>query len=326
MEILHQILEKIRAYDRILIFRHKRLDGDCVGASKGLKAILQLTFPEKEILIPDTQVSNYLAFLGPDDGEIPEEKYADALGIVVDTATSDRISNPNFRLCKELIKIDHHIPVEDYADLAWVEEERSSACELITAFYEGLRSQLKLDKEGATYLYAGMVTDSGRFQFRSVSGDTHRLAGLLLDFQVDTDTLFARLYMRTFDELRFKAHVYQNMEVTENGVAYIYVSRAMKKQFGLTNEAASSCVSFLENIEGCLCWLAFIENDEPDSAIRVRLRSRFVPVNTIAERYHGGGHACACGATVYDRQEVYSLIRETDAHIKHFKETNEGWL
>jgi phosphoesterase RecJ-like protein len=326
MEILHQILEKIRAYDRILIFRHKRLDGDCVGASKGLKAILQLTFPEKEILIPDTQVSNYLAFLGPDDGEIPEEKYADALGIVVDTATSDRISNPNFRLCKELIKIDHHIPVEDYADLAWVEEERSSACELITAFYEGLRSQLKLDKEGATYLYAGMVTDSGRFQFRSVSGDTHRLAGLLLDFQVDTDTLFARLYMRTFDELRFKAHVYQNMEVTENGVAYIYVSRAMKKQFGLTNEAASSCVSFLENIEGCLCWLAFIENDEPDSAIRVRLRSRFVPVNTIAERYHGGGHACACGATVYDRQEVYSLIRETDAHIKQFKETHEGWL
>lgn len=326
MEILHQILEKIRAYDRILIFRHKRLDGDCVGASKGLKAILQLTFPEKEILIPDTQVSNYLAFLGPDDGEIPEEKYADALGIVVDTATSDRISNPNFRLCKELIKIDHHIPVEDYAPLAWVEEHRSSACELIAAFYEGLRSELKLDKQGATYLYAGMVTDSGRFQFRSVSGDTHRLAGMLLDFDVDTDVLFARLYMRTFDELRFKAHVYQNMEVTENGVAYIYVSRAMKKQFGLTNEAASSCVGFLENIEGCLCWLAFIENDEPDSAIRVRLRSRFVPVNTIAERYHGGGHACACGATVYDRQEVYSLIRETDAHIKHFKETNEGWL
>ena len=106
MEILQQILEKIRAYDRILIFRHKRLDGDCVGASKGLKAILQLTFPEKEILIPDTQVSNYLAFLGPDDGEIPEEKYADALGIVVDTATSDRISNPNFRLCKELIDVN----------------------------------------------------------------------------------------------------------------------------------------------------------------------------------------------------------------------------
>ena len=326
MEIINEILNKIEQYDRILIFRHKRLDGDCVGASKGLKAMLQLTWPEKEILIPDTQVSDYLAFLGADDGEISEEKYADALGIVVDTATADRISNPNFRLCKELIKIDHHIPVEDYAPLCWVEEERSSCCEIIARFYELCKDKLKLDKQAATYLYTGLVTDSGRFQFRSVSGDTHRLAGMLLDFGVETDVLFARLYMRTFDELKFKAHVYQNMEVTENGVAYIYVSRAMKKQFHLTNEAASSCVSFLENMEGCLCWLAFIENDEPDSAIRVRLRSRFVPVNTIAERYHGGGHACACGATVYDRQEVYSLIRETDAHIKAFKETHEGWL
>ena len=324
--IIQEILDKIRQYDRILIFRHTRLDGDCVGASKGLKAMLKLTFPEKEILIPDTQTSDYLAFLGPDDGEIPAADYADALGIVVDTATSDRISNPNYKLCKELIKIDHHIPVEDYAPLCWVEEERSSACELITLFYAEAQGQLKLDKEAATYLYTGMVTDSGRFQFRSVSGDTHRLAGLLLDMGVDTDTLFARLYMRSFDELRFKAHVYQNMEVTENGVAYIYVSRAMKKEFGLTAEAASSCVGFLENIEGCLCWLAFIENDEPDNAIRVRLRSRFVPVNTIAERFHGGGHACACGATVYDRQEVYSLIRETDAHIKQYKQTHEGWL
>ena len=326
LSLMNQILEKIRSYDRILIFRHKRLDGDCVGSSKGLKAILKLSFPEKEILLPDTQVSDYLAFLGPDDGQIPEEKYADALGIVLDTATSDRISNPNYKLCKELIKIDHHIPVENYAPLCWVEQERSSACELVALFYDSLRQELKLDKAGATYLYTGMVTDSGRFQFRSVSGDTHRLAGMLLDFGVDTDTLFAHLYMRTFDELRFKAHVYQNMEVTENGVAYIYVSRAMKKQFGLTSESASACVGFLENIEGCLCWLAFIENDEPDSAIRVRLRSRFVPVNTVAERYHGGGHACACGATVYDRQEVYSLIRETDAHIKQFKETHEGWL
>ena len=326
MNITSEILNKIESYDRILIFRHKRLDGDCVGASKGLKAMLKLTYPGKEILIPDTQTTDYLAFLGTDDGEIPEEMYADALGIVVDTATADRISNPNFRLCKELVKIDHHIPVEDYAPLCWVEEARSSCCELIARFYELCQDKLKLDKQAATYLYTGLVTDSGRFQFRSVSGDTHRLAGMLLDFGVETDVLFAHLYMRTFDELKFKAHVYQNMEITENGVAYIYVSRAMKKQFNLTNEAASSCVSFLENMEGCLCWLAFIENDEPDSAIRVRLRSRFVPVNTIAERYHGGGHACACGATVYDRQEVYSLIRETDAHIKHFKETNEGWL
>lgn len=326
LPVMQQILDKICQYDRILIFRHKRLDGDCVGASMGLKAILKRSFPQKEVLIADSQTSEYLAFLGSGDGPIPPEKYPEALGIVVDTATAERISDPNFRLCRELIKIDHHIPVEDYAPLQWVEEHRSSACELIVRFYEAFRDRLQLDTEGATYLYTGLVTDSGRFQFRSVSGDTHRLAGLLLDKGVDTDTLFARLYLRSFRQLKFKAHVYQNMEVTENGVAWIYVSRATKKEFGLSNEAASSCVSYLENIEGCLCWMAFIENDEPDPSIRVRLRSRFVPVNTLAERFHGGGHACACGATVYDRQELYALIREADAHVAQYKRTHEGWL
>ena len=326
MENLQRILDKIKEYDRILIFRHKRMDGDCTGATKGLKAILQATFPEKDIRIPDTQHSDFLAFLGPDDGEIPEALYADALGIILDTGTADRISNPNFRLCKELIKIDHHIPVDAYAPLEWVEEERSSACEMVAQFYAHFSQELKLTREAATYLYTGMVTDSGRFQFRGVSGDTMRLAGLLLDQNIDTDWIYSNLYLRGFHELKFKARVYDEMCVTENGVAYIYVSREMKKTFGLTNESASAVVSYLENIKGCLCWLAFIENDEPDNTIRVRLRSRYVAINTIAERYRGGGHACASGATVYDQAEVEALLRDADALVKEYKETNEGWL
>jgi phosphoesterase RecJ-like protein len=34
--VMTQILDKIKEYDRIMIFRHVRNDGDCVGASKGL--------------------------------------------------------------------------------------------------------------------------------------------------------------------------------------------------------------------------------------------------------------------------------------------------
>ena len=326
MENLQKILNKIKEYDRIFIFRHKRMDGDCTGATKGLKAILKATFPEKDVRIPDVQTSDFLAFLGPDDGDVPAELYADALGIVLDTGTAERISNPSFRLCKELIKIDHHIPVDAYAPLEWVEEERSSACEMVVAFYSHFSQELKLTQEAATYLYTGMVTDSGRFQFRGVSGDTMRRAGLLLDQGIDTDWIYSNLYLRGFEELKFKARVYQEMSVTENGVAYIYVSREMKETFGLTNESASAVVSYLENIKGCLCWLAFIENDEPDTTIRVRLRSRYVAINSIAENYRGGGHACASGATVYNQEEVEALIRDADALVKTYKETNEGWL
>ena len=322
-EIMRRILEKIKEYDRILIFRHMRMDGDCAGATKGLQRILKLTFPQKDIRIADFQHSDFLAFMGVGKEEIPDEDYAAALGIVLDTATAERISNQKFRLCKELVKIDHHIPVDDYADYIWVEEERSSACEMVAYFYQTFRDELQIDREAATFIYTGMVTDSGRFQFSSVNGDTMRLAGMLLDQGIDTDTLYANLYLRDFNELKFKAEVYNKMQVTENGVAYIYVSKEMKAQFGLTTESASAVVSYLENIRGCLCWIAFIETDEN---IRVRLRSRFAPINVIAEHYRGGGHACASGATVYNGEEVAALLRDADDHIKAYKETHEDWL
>ena len=43
------ILEKIRAYDRIILHRHSNPDGDAIGSQVGLKHILKENFPEKEI-------------------------------------------------------------------------------------------------------------------------------------------------------------------------------------------------------------------------------------------------------------------------------------
>ena len=107
-----QVLDTIKEYDRIIIFRHFRPDGDAVGSTKGLKRILQLSFPEKEIVLQNCDFSDYLSFLGGEEALKDDEFYADALGIVIDTATAERISNKKFSLCKKLIKIDHHIDVE----------------------------------------------------------------------------------------------------------------------------------------------------------------------------------------------------------------------
>ena len=70
--------------------------------------------------------------------------------------------------------------------------------------------------------------------------------------------------------------------------------------------------------------MAFIQND--DGSIRVRLRSRFVTVSELAEKYHGGGHACASGATVYSKAEMDELIKAADERLKEYKQRNEGWL
>ncbi len=318
------ILDKIKQYDKIIIFRHKRPDGDAVGSTKGLREILRLTFPEKDIRLINCDYADYVAFLGDEDAAVEDSFYSDALAIVLDTATADRISNQKFSLCREIIKLDHHINLEHYGDYEWVEEERSSVCEMVADFYRTFKDELKMSKEAATYIYTGMVTDSGRFRFRSVSGETLRLAGMLLDEGIDLDTLHANLYMKEFHTLKFQAYVYEQMQITENGVAYLHVTREMQELFSLTYEEASASVSYMESIKNSLIWIAFIDND--DGSIRVRLRSRFVTVNPIAEKYHGGGHACACGATVYSKEEMQSLISDTDARLKEYKENNEGWL
>ena len=325
-EIKQTIFNKIKEYSTIMLFRHVRNDGDCVGATKGMKALITATWRSKQVYIIDADTAKYLEFMGPEDEEVADEVYENALGIVLDTASEARISNKKYTLCKELIKIDHHIPLEQYGSIQWVEEERSSCCEMIVDFYETFRDQMVLTSEAATHLYTGMVTDSGRFKYEGVSGNTLRCAATLLDVGVDTETLFARLYLEAFEYLKFKAAIYERMQITPNGVAYIFVDKAMQQEFSLNLEQSSAIIGNLDSIRGCISWIAFIETGDEAGSIRVRLRSRFVHINSIAEKYHGGGHACASGATVYSIEEMHDLLNDTDALVKEYKETHEGWL
>ena len=324
IENMRQILDKIKEYQRIIIFRHKRPDGDAVGSTKGLREILRLTYPEKEVLLLNADYSDYVSFLGDEDAPVADDYYATALGIVIDTATSDRISNPKYALCREVVRIDHHIDNNPYTEISWVEEHKSSSCEMIAEFYYTFRDELKINKQAAEYIFTGIVTDSGRFRFRSVSGDTMRLAGMLLDIGIDTDTIYAHLYMKNFDELKFQSYILGRIKRTENGVAYLFVDKKMQEKFGMTQEQASATVSHMDSIKDSLIWLAFIECD--DGSIRVRLRSRFVTINKLAERYGGGGHACASGATVYSKKEMKALLGEADVILRDYKANNEGWL
>lgn len=322
--VMKQILDKIKQYDRIIITRHIRPDGDAIGSSKGLREILRLSFPEKEIYIQTNDGSDYLAFLGADDAPIAPEKYDDALVIVLDTATADRISNDNVARAKEVVKIDHHIDVKPYGDLCWIEDWRSSTCEMVAYFYDTFKAELKIDKTAATYVFCGMVTDSGRFRYEATNGDTMRLAGMLLDTGIDTETLYSHLYLEDFSYLKFQAYVYKKMKISPNGVVYLYVDKAMQRKFRLTSEQASEAVSFLKGIKGCIAQLAFIAMK--DGTIRVRLRSRFMPINALAEKYGGGGHAFTCGATLHKASEIKPVVADADAMVADYKANNKGWL
>ena len=320
LEIKQEILNKIKAYDKIVISRHQRPDGDAVGSTMGLMKILKLTYPEKKIVLVGEDVCDYVSFLGEELSNVSDEEMKESLLIVLDTGNTGRISNSRYEMAKEIIKIDHHVEVEKYGDVQWVEDFRSSVCEMVVDFYVTFKDELKIDKDAALCLYTGMVTDSGRFQYSETTGETLRLAGVLLDMGIDTQTLYARLYLEEFDYLKFQSYVFGQMKLSKNGVAYVYVDKKMQEEFSLSHEQASNVVSLLSGIKGSIIWLAFIDNE--DGTTRVRLRSRFVTINKLAEKYGGGGHACASGATVHSPEEMQKLIDEADELIKDYKTNN----
>lgn len=323
-EVMTQILNKIKEYNKIIISRHLRPDGDCVGSSMGLKEILKDSYPDKDIRVINTDYAKYLEFLGEEDQQVDESFYNDALVIVVDTSNSGRCSNPNFSKGKEVIKIDHHIETDPFGTICWVEEEKVAVCEMIVEFYDLFKDELVLSQKAAECLFTGIVTDSGRFKFSSVDGNTMRNTGILIDTGINIEEVYGQLYLKSKNELLLQGALLRKVAFTKEGIAYIIINRKIQKKYNLLPEEASAQISLIEGIKGSIIWVAFIENDKKE--YRVRLRSRYVAINKVAERHSGGGHERASGATAYNKKEIYQILDELDVVCKEYREKNQECL
>lgn len=311
---MKRILDKIKAYDTIIIHGHKRPDGDCYGAQFGLKDIIKRSFPGKKVYVVGQRAS-YVDYVGRID-TIEDDVYENALSIVVDTAIQERISDPRYTMGKEIIKIDHHIPVEDYGDLIWVDTTFPSCAQMITYFYYKFKDELKLSLEGAIALYTGIVTDTGRFRYRGVSQLTHQLAGILLGKGVDVEFIDGHLSKESLPMIKLKGYVYTHYE-TSGGFIYVKMTRDVIEEHQVSDEQAASVVNALGGIDGYPVWALFIEY--PDE-IRIRLRSSGPTINELANQYGGGGHAKASGAKLNNWDELDGFLRDVNEVINKWKQ------
>ena len=129
---MNEIIEKIQAYDTIIIHRHQNPDPDAIGSQVGLRDLLRTHFPQKRVLATgyDEPTLTWLAEMDT----VSDEDYAGALVIVCDTANTPRIDDKRYTNGDFLIKIDHHPNDDAYGDLLWVDTESSSTSELIALF------------------------------------------------------------------------------------------------------------------------------------------------------------------------------------------------
>ena len=312
------ILNKIKEYNRILIFGHERPDGDCIGSQYGLYYILKESFPNKEIYVTG-EVSEYVSFIGRPE-MINDSLFKGSLAICVDCANGERLSDQRYKNCDYSIKIDHHPAVDSFCDYEYVDTKAPACAQIITEFYLKFKDELKINKDAARALYVGIVTDTGRFKFDSVTSKTFNIAGTLLDLGVDLADVDNHLSVETIDSLKLRGYCLNSFKVTKNGFAYLIMKRETINEFGVSDEDAANQVTAISTIEGCPVWAMFIEYP---TQIRIRLRSRGPVVNLLAEEYEGGGHPKASGAKLPSWDKLDEFLSKADKLVEEYKKELE---
>ena len=309
--MFEQVLQAIRSFDRIILHRHGRPDGDAMGSQIGLKALLVENFPEKQIFAVGDEPKFFGFMEGAVMDQIPDSIYEGALAIILDSGSRSMVSDDRYRLAAKTVRIDHHIFCEQFADIEVIDTSFESCCGMVTEF--AIESGLRFTPLAAKSLYTGMVTDSGRFRYDGTTSRTFRLASKLLEQPFDTNALFRDLYADDFASKQLKAKFILKIRFTAKNVAYIYTDTEEFQALNAdTFTVSRGMVNTMADIKGVDIWANFTETEK---GVLCELRSGKYNINPIAVKYGGGGHAKASGATVADRATAMAMLADLDAMI-----------
>ncbi len=298
---MKNILNLIKGYEQIILYRHVNPDFDAFGSQFGMYYTLKELFPNKNILVDGNLESSMTSYY--DVPSMNDRKDIKTLGIVLDTANRDRIDG-DYSICDKLIKIDHHIIVDSYGDYNIEVETASSCSEIVTLLFKSENIHIPISSANALYL--GIVGDSNRFLYNSTTQATFEAASYLLDMGINIEALYKNIYLRKQKDLEITKYIY-NSYCFDSGVAWYYLSDEDLKTLNISREQGSNYVNSLANIEEFKVWMAVTENKETNN-YRVSIRSRELPINSIAAMYNGGGHKLASGATLESLDQLLELI------------------
>ena len=313
--IMNEIIKKIEEFNTIAIYRHVFPDPDSYGSQTALKSIIENTYPNKQVVLLGEH-SEKLEFINKMDEEIDlDEK---ALAIIVDVANKERVDNQSFNKCGYIIKIDHHKPFDyPFENLTWVDTNYSSCSEMILDLYLSNINKLKINKLGRRALFSGIIGDTGRFLY--VDNPTELFEKLSkITYDLETKDIYANMYKREENELKFLGYIYNNYLKTENGMAYLKVKNDIVEKYGLEPIKAVRMVNALQDTDGIINWNFFV--GKKDGTIFGEFRSNGPRVNDIASQFGGGGHMLAAGASLANWEKVNEIIRVFDENCKKYIE------
>ncbi len=316
---------------KIVITTHHKPDGDAMGSSLGLyNYLIQLGHHAK--VITPTDYPDFLAWM-PGNGEViiyTENIEASAklvaeaeLIFCLDFNTLSRINELGelVRASSALkVMIDHHLEPEDFDDFRlWNVNACASAQLVYDLIANKLDDKALINKDVATCLYTGIMTDSANFKLPNTTSDVHRIAADLIDLGAVNWRIHELVYNNLSENrLRFLGHCISNkLEVLyDYHTAIISVNSEELKQYDVETGDTEGIVNYGLSIEG-IHLAAFIV-ERPDK-VKLSLRSKGeFPANEICKKYfNGGGHRNAAGGTSTDSLE--NVIKQFKLILPEYK-------
>jgi phosphoesterase RecJ-like protein len=300
------LLDLLRSRERFVLTSHVRPDCDALGSELGMAGIL--TALGKDVRIVNAQATPpNLAWIDPQRrleslaGGVKPADLADRdLLIVLDTsawAQLGAMGDVAKSMRDRVLVIDHHVSEDDLCDL-WFKDTSAEATARIV--YEiGLRLKVPLTEAIATPLYAGLSTDTGGFRFPSVSGESFRIAGRLVDAGASPPAIYRELFEQdSLARLKLVGRTLAGATTAHDGrVIFSQVRQQDIKEVGALPADTEDLINLTLAVKGTEVAAILIE--QSDGRIKVSFRSRGpVDCSALAGRFGGGGHRAAAGAII----------------------------
>ena len=311
LQQIETTLELIKNSNSILIFSHRNPDGDAVGSALALSHFLNSINKKNTVVLPNAFPEN-MNWMPNSEEILIFESEKDRNKVLVSIKNSDLIFTLDFNALhrlgilekellsysKPMIMIDHHEAPHDYATVTFSDTKYGSTCEMIYDFITYLGYNEKINKDIASCIYTGIVTDSGSFKFPKTTSKTHNIVANLIELGIDNSQIHKSLFdNNSFNSLQLMGCYLNNLKLlSDKKTSYSFLSVNELQKYNCKKGDTEGFVNIGLSIKEILFTAYFAENHD-DNLIKISFRSKGVfDVNEFSKKhFEGGGHKNAAG-------------------------------
>lgn len=289
---MNNIISEIQKSNNIVLLCHTNPDGDAIGSTIAMYHILKKLGKEVDMVIEGTP-SKFSFIEGYNNIKTSSNKEYE-LGIILDTASKERINNPNNIIgqIKKTIVIDHHESNTHHGDINYV-DSKPACCEIIYNLIK--KMNIEIDELIATPLCTGLLTDTGGLSHPDVKPSTYEVAADL-SLIVDIPSIYKKV-LGTITKGQFELRKLGTERLEfhkDNQITFTYITYKDLKNLGLEKNDGDFLANLGREIEGVETAI-FVRIYKEEN--RVSLRSNNIDVNEVAKVFDSGGHKNASGIT-----------------------------